>query len=109
MMMDSMSDTLNVGDCVRIGGGYDIPPRWLHNRDSYEGVVLGVIPNEKDESSYCVVKLEESINFEYRTGNIAVMSLRYVGVTSGSNGTVHIVLWSRSSNRRGPKAPGSGS
>lgn len=88
-----MSDILSVGDRVRIGGGYDTPPRWLHNRDSYEGVVLGFIPKEKNsESSYCVVKLEESISFEHIIGNIIVMSLRYADAIWDSKETVHIVL-----------------
>jgi hypothetical protein len=82
---------LHVGDRVRLSGGYDMEPNWLHGQSSYLGILTGFIPGQSDTPA-AVVKLDESITVIELTGNILVLELRYVGAEWRTRATVHVEL-----------------
>ena len=82
---------LEVGDRVRLSGGYDMEPPWLCGGAGYNGRVERFIPGQNDEMA-AVVRFDAPISIEGITAEIAVLELRYEGQTWSHTGTVHIEL-----------------
>ena len=88
-----MAGKLNVGDRVRVGGGYDMQPQWLGGRQYYSGTVKALIPGQNDMPAVVVV-LAADAAFEDYAGKYLVqnLELRYAGATWTETGTVHVEL-----------------
>ena len=86
-----MAGKLRVGDRVRVGGGYDMAPRWLNGRQYYPGTVTAVIPGQNDTPAIVVV-LDEDVVLENYSGKYLVLELRYAGAKWRETGTVHVEL-----------------
>lgn len=86
-----MSGNLEVGDSVRLSGGYEMEPKWLGGKDGYAGTVVDFIPGQNQAPS-AVVKLDHAITFDDVTGDIVILELRYKGAKWGQRETVHVEL-----------------
>ncbi|HYQ70361.1 MAG TPA: hypothetical protein VET88_00380 [Gammaproteobacteria bacterium] len=86
-----MSAILAVGDRIRIGGGYDMAPRWLNGRKDYTGTVRAFIPGQNDLPA-AVVALDDVAVFDETTGSVLVLELRYAAAEWTEQGTVHVEL-----------------
>ena len=86
-----VSDTLQVGDRVRVGGGYDAGSTWLPAGQWRAGTLVEFIPGRNDTPN-AVIKLDAPIAAEGVTGDILVLKLRYVGANWDSTETVHVEL-----------------
>jgi len=84
---------LRVGDRVRLGGGYDMEPKWLNGKSAYFGQCVGFIPGQNGQSA-AVVQLETAITFDGVTGSFVVLRLRYVGARWAKGEVVHVELFS---------------
>ena len=90
---------LEIGDHIRLYGGYDMEPRWLNGRPDIEGVVLKWIPGQNANPA-CVVALDEELTAtgdvrgkpRIVTGKYVVLEPRYVGQAWREQGTVHVEL-----------------
>jgi len=89
--LNPVFEKLNIGDRIQIGGGYDMNPLWLGDRQHYSGTVRKFIPGQS-ESPAAVIELDESISVEGVTGNILILELRYAGATWKETETVHVEL-----------------
>lgn len=92
---------LQVGDPVRVGGGYDNEPAWLAaNPDGYRGRVAGFIPGQSEQPA-AVIELDDELVLPEGTvedrqvrGRFLVLELGHVG-TDWSTPTprrVHVEL-----------------
>jgi len=86
-----MFEKLKIGDRIQIGGGYDMEPKWLNEKENYTGVVKAFIPGQS-ESLAAVVELDEDIKFDDIVGNMIVLELRYVGAKWKKSEIVHVEL-----------------
>jgi len=86
-----MCEKLKIGDRIQIGGGYDMKPKWLKEKENYTGVVKAFIPGQ-NESLAAVVELDEDIIFDDIVGNIIVLELRYSGAKWKKSEIVHVEL-----------------
>ena len=86
-----MSQSLHVGDRMRLSGGYDYEPRWLPYGQSYLGTVVAFIPGQNSQPA-AVVKLDRSITVDGVTGEMLVLELRYSGASWQETETVHVEL-----------------
>jgi hypothetical protein len=86
-----MEKELEVGNRVKLSGGYDYEPRWLSGAQFYLGSVTAFIPGQNQESA-AVVALDAPIDIEGVVGNTVVLELRYVGQEWAESGTVHVEL-----------------
>lgn len=95
-----MSDrALNVGDRVRLSGGYDFEPAWLGGRDAVVGTVTRWIAGQNAEPA-CVVELDEPLTAtgtvktetQTVTGRVVILEQRHVGAAWVDHGTVHVEL-----------------
>ena len=96
---------LQIGDRVRLYGGYLEPPPWLEGtppgRSEYSGAVTGFILGDKGSAS-AVVELDEEAHVEIdldeteapvrADGKFAVLTLRYERARWKTRGTVHVEL-----------------
>jgi hypothetical protein len=82
---------LSRGDRVRLGGGYDMEPRWLQGNKGYLGPVLDFIPGQNEKSA-AVVQLDHAITVDGVTGQIVVLKLRHGGARWDNRNTVHVEL-----------------
>jgi hypothetical protein len=100
-MQQGDARVLQVGDRVRVSGGYDMDPKWLAaNREGYEGTVVAFIPGQNEQSA-AVVHLDEELTLpegagaahESVHGSHLVLELGHVG-TDWSTPTprVHVEL-----------------
>jgi hypothetical protein len=71
-----MAEKLNIGDRVRVGGGYDMEPQWLDGRQYYAGKVKALIPGQNDMPAVVVV-LAEDAAFEDYAGKYLVQNLSH--------------------------------
>ncbi len=85
------SEQLNIGDRVRLSGGYSYEPVWLAGKDDCYGTVVDSIPGQNRQPAM-VVELEQSISAEGIIGKFLVLELRFVGATWAATGTVHVEL-----------------
>jgi hypothetical protein len=83
---------LKVGDKIQLFGGYDFDPIFLKNppAEYRYGTVISFIKN--DNRTNAVVRLDQAITGEEITGDILVLSLRYVDQTWQEPSPVHIYL-----------------
>ena len=84
-----MTGKPGIGDRVRLGGGYDVEPRWLAGRQYYSGSVKAVIPGQNDMPAL-VVEITEDAVFGNYSGKYLVLELRYAGAKWLETGTVHV-------------------
>ena len=84
---------LQVGDKIKLSGGYDYDPFFLKNplASSRSGTVIQFIKGQ-NKSLAAVVKLDEKMSGEKITGDIVVLELRWVGQTWQEPTPVHIEL-----------------
>lgn len=85
------SGRLQIGDRVRLSGGYSFEPAWLAGKEYVDGSVAEFIPGQNNISA-AVVKLDEPITYQKITGEIVVLELRYVGAIWSPSETVHVEL-----------------
>ena len=60
-----MAGKLNVGDRVQVGGGYDMEPQWLGDRQYYSGTVKALSPGQNDMPAVVVVLAEDAVFEDY--------------------------------------------
>jgi hypothetical protein len=86
-------EPVKVGDRLELYGGYDYEPRYLQNpkADFKQGTVIGFIPSDT-EGEAVIMKLDTAIVGDSITGDIVVLSTRYVGQDWSFDGAVHIEL-----------------
>jgi hypothetical protein len=75
-------DRLQVGDRIRLFGGYDPYPRWLPDKDHHFATVLGFIDNEikgrvDDERLSAIIEFDEELEFEGLTGRFGYIMGRW--------------------------------
>lgn len=89
------SKPVRVGDRIRLSEGYQIPPEWLGIRKYIDGTVLKFIDNpwDKKKRLNAIVQLDDKVNFRHLSGDIVVLSLRYVGSSWKGSDYVHIELY----------------
>lgn len=86
-----MERRIDVGDRLRLSGGYDIRPEWLGGREHYPGVLTAFIPGQNEEPA-AVVRLDTPITVDGVTGDTVVMETRYEGARWTEAGVVHLEL-----------------
>jgi len=91
--VSSKVNRLEVGNRVRLSGGYETYPKWLKGKRFYEGDCVAFIQGQNSELA-AVVRLDEPFEVDGLTGDVAVLELRYVGATWSASGVVHIELCS---------------
>jgi hypothetical protein len=82
---------MEIGDSVKLYGGYDYDPKWLANGDHQIAKVIKFIPGQNSEPA-AVVKLTAPITVDSVTGDILVLELRHQGAKWLKEGIVHIEL-----------------
>jgi hypothetical protein len=87
---------MNIGDKLRLSGGYDMNPRWLQARNEYYATVVAFLENNKKSSSTeklsALIEFDEFVTFEGMTGKFGLLDLRYVGQAWENSGSVHVFL-----------------
>lgn len=91
--------TIEVGNRIRLSGGYDFEPQWLGGRSFVEGRVTGWVPGQNEEPA-CVVLLDDTLSAEGLvhgdrrevTGRHVVLQLRYRDAQWENSGVVHVEL-----------------
>lgn len=73
-----MGGNVQVGDRVRLSGGYDMEPKWLDEKQERTGGVVRFIPGQNKVEA-AVVELDSPMSFEGLTGKTLVLELRYTG------------------------------
>ena len=68
---------LEVGDQIKLSGGYEIPPPWLGSTKSRNGKVVSFIQSPYQGKTDAVVKLDEQLSFESIFGDILILTLRF--------------------------------
>lgn len=86
-----MIQNLSVGDRLRLSGGYEIDPPWLHGQQHRTATVTRFIPGQNDAPAV-VAHLDSPITSDQLTAHIVVLELRYEGASWGEENTVHIEL-----------------
>jgi hypothetical protein len=72
--------SLQVGDRIRVFGGFGGDPPWLHGGVGYRGTVERFIPeDEGDEQLAAVVRLDETISVHAVRGQVVVLHLAWLG------------------------------
>lgn len=84
-------DSLEIGDLVRLSGGYHFEPEWLAGMESVRGSVVAFLPGQ-NENPAAVIKLDELLSYKNLTDSIAVLELRYADATWGENQVVQVEL-----------------
>lgn len=82
---------MEIGDSVKLYGGYDYEPAWLVNGDHKIVTVLKFIPGQYSEPA-AVVKLAAPITVDSATGDILVLEIRHQGAKWLKESIVHIEL-----------------
>ncbi len=77
-----MPKPLQVGDHIKLSGGYDYDPMYLKNPPALyrSGTVIQFIKGQND-SPAAVVKLDRPFSGRKITGDIVVLEIRHVGQT----------------------------
>ena len=83
--------SLAEGDRLVLWGGYDQEPRWLVGRPEHPATLVRFIPGQNKDLD-AVVRLDEPIDVDGVSADLAVLALRYEGATWTSEGVVHIEL-----------------
>ncbi|HEX8169273.1 MAG TPA: hypothetical protein VF824_01895 [Thermoanaerobaculia bacterium] len=87
------SRPLQVGDRIRISGGYDSPPLWLGGREYVDGSVVQFRTTDPAAKSVsAVVKLDSPITTRGFASDVVMMHLRFVNARWGQHETVHLEL-----------------
>jgi len=84
-------DSLEIGDLVRLSGGYDFEPEWLAGAESVTGSVVAFVPGQ-NENPAAVINLDEPLSYKNLTGSILVLELRYADTNWGKTQTVQVEL-----------------
>jgi len=84
-------DKLQVGDRVKLNGGYDAGSTWLGEKDAVYGTVAKFMPGQNTQPA-ALVKLDETFTADGVAGDILVLELRYVGAEWTLTETVHVEL-----------------
>lgn len=87
----AMTEVLQEGDRIRVGGSYYHSSTWLPEGESRDGTLAQFIPGQ-NESPAAVIRLDAPITAEGVTGDILVLELRYVGANWNLTETVHVEL-----------------
>ena len=82
---------LVAGDRVRISGGYDVEPAWLHGELFYTGTICRFIPGQNSTPAV-VVELDHPIKVDAVTGRTVVLELRYEYAGWTEENVVHVEL-----------------
>lgn len=84
---------LEIGDTVKLFGGYDYDPLFLKipPADERIGVVINFIAGQ-NKKEVAVIKFDEEISGREISGDILVIQLRYVDQTWNDPNPVHIEL-----------------
>ncbi len=88
---------LSVGDRIRLFGGYDYEPEWLHDRPEHFAKVLSFFDNGiegRDSHSRlsASIEFEQPIEYKGLTGRFGFMMGRWEGQTWDPTGVVHLHL-----------------
>lgn len=81
---------LQVGDRIRLYGGYAHRPQWLGDEDGYDGVLTAFRPSHNAPDA--IVRLDRPIEASGVCGEKVILSLRYTGAVWANDGIVHIEL-----------------
>jgi len=90
---------VNVGDRLRVSGGYDMEPEWLAGLSAVQGLVVKWIPSG-NAAPACVLELDVALTAtgllrsrrETVTGTHLVLAQRYAEAPWTHTGTVHVEL-----------------
>lgn len=82
---------LDVGDRLRLSGGYQFEPAWLAGTSHRDAAIIAFY-NEAADRRAAIVKFDECLKVEAGVGEFAVLRLRYVGAQWTDEGYVHIEL-----------------
>jgi len=82
---------LNVGNRVKIYGGYFEEPKWLKHDEHVVGEVVGFILDQ-DKQDLLVIKLEEEFVVGHDKGSYLVLGLRYENMRWDDKGIVSVEL-----------------
>jgi len=88
---------LQVGDRIKLFGGYDMHPRWMGDKNHYVATVLGFFDNEiegrvDDERLSASIEFDEELEFEGLTGKFGYIMGRWEKQQWLSSGIVHVHL-----------------
>lgn len=86
-----MNGGLQLGDRVRLSGGYDMEPAWLSGLPFILGTVTSFIPGQ-NISPAAVIELDAPIKVGGITGSTLVLELRCKGAAWALTETVHVEL-----------------
>ena len=89
--MRSAEADLQVGDRVRLAGGYDQEPRWLSGKPFVEGVVAGFISGQGSKPA-AVIRLDAPLRVQAMSGKTLILELRYADAKWAWTETVHVEL-----------------
>lgn len=82
---------MDAGDRVWLTGGYDRDPPWLCGKPGHAGRIERFIPSY-NRGLACVVRLDEPITVEGKTGAMLVLELRYDDAPWEPGSVVHVEL-----------------
>lgn len=82
---------MDAGDRVWLSGGYDMVPAWLCGKHGHSGVLERFIPGYGGGLA-AVVRLDEAITVEGKTGAVVVLEMRYDDVPWETGSVVHVEL-----------------
>jgi hypothetical protein len=88
---------VNIGDRLRLSGGYDMNPQWLQGRNEYYARVVAFLENNKkrpslSERKSTLIEFDEPIEFEDLAGKFGLLDLRHVGQVWENTGSVQVFL-----------------
>lgn len=90
-------ERLQVGDRIKLFGGYEMYPLWMRDKEYYFATVLGLFDNEiegrvGDERLSATIEFDEEIEFEGLKGKYGYIMGRWEKQQWLRSGTVHVHL-----------------
>lgn len=82
---------IEIGDRIKLWGGYDYDPRWLVGKSHHIGFVIKKIPSQNSGDAI-VIELDDEINIKEGKGKYIILETRYEGQTWNEYGPVHVEL-----------------
>jgi hypothetical protein len=91
----NIMEKLQVGDRIKLSGGYDMDPPWLKGGSGYYAKVIGFFDNnidkrKGDERLSASIEFEEELEHRGFSGKYGFMLGRWEGQLWETSGTVHV-------------------